>query len=130
MKNRLPALIALLITLVIGVLSRSVITGFVLFDKYLGDVLYTVAIFWVLRVVWLTQPIRRTAALSFGLSVLVEIFQLTGIPLVMRESASVALRVLSIALGTEFSGWDVLAYGVGALGCHLAAHIIRANAEV
>ena len=45
---RLRAAVALLVTIILGVISRTVVTGFVLFDKYLGDVLYTAAIFWLI----------------------------------------------------------------------------------
>ena len=114
---RLRAAVALLVTIILGVISRTVVTGFVLFDKYLGDVLYTAAIFWLIWLIWPKYSARRVALLSFGLSLVIEIFQLTGIPLAMRESSSVFLRIVSIALGSEFSLWDVLAYGVGALIC-------------
>ncbi len=129
-KNRKQPLVVLLITLVVGVLSRTVVTGFGLFDKYLGDALYTAAIFWLLRVMWPTWAIKRVMWLSFGLSLAVELFQITGIPLAMRDSGSMFLRVLSIALGTEFSLWDVLAYGVGVLGCTLIANIKSDSASM
>ena len=95
------------------------VTGFIAFDKYLGDALYTAAIFWVLRLLGPTRRAVWTGWLSFGISLLIELFQITGIPLAMRNSGSIWLQVMSIALGTEFSPWDILAYGVGAVGCML-----------
>ena len=95
---RLRAAVALLVTIILGVISRTVVTGFVLFDKYLGDVLYTAAIFWLIWLIWPKYSARRVALLSFGLSLVIEIFQLTGIPLAMRESPSFFLRIVSIAL--------------------------------
>lgn len=119
-------LLLLLVTLVIGVLSRTFVTGSILLDKYLGDALYTAAIFWVL---WLIRPTAAStwlAAISFGISLLVEVFQLSGVPLAMRDSGQEFLRVLSIVLGTEFSLLDILAYGVGALVCAvIAARMLR-----
>ncbi len=109
--------LALALTLAAGVLSRIVETGFVPFDKYLGDALYTAAIFWVLRLLAPRQLAVRTALISFALSLAVEFFQLTGIPLALRDSPALALRVLSLALGTVFSGWDIAAYAVGAMLC-------------
>ncbi len=125
MTVRAQSAFALAFTLALGVLSRVIETGYVLFDKYLGDALYTAAIFWVLRLLTPRQSAARTALISFTLSVAVEVFQLTGIPLALRDSPSLALRVLSVALGSIFSWRDVAAYAVGALLCGVAQARVR-----
>ena len=120
---RTQSALALALTLALGVLSRVIETGFNVFDKYLGDALYTAAIFWLLRLLAPQQTPARMALISFALSLAVEIFQLTGIPLALRDSPALALRIVSVALGTMFSGWDILAYAVGALLCGVIARV-------
>ncbi len=98
-----------------GVLSRFVSTGFVVVDKYLGDALYAAMVFMLLLVL---APIRArsTAALVAAvIMVLIEAFQLTGIPLQLRGSDHALLRLLAVLLGTTFNGWDIVSYGVGIL---------------
>lgn len=98
-----------------GILSRVVSTGFVVFDHYLGDALYAAMIFMLLLVL---APIcaRSTAALvALVIVVLFEAFQLTGIPLQLRGSDHILLRLLAVLLGTTFNGWDIVSYGVGIL---------------
>lgn len=116
---------ALFITVGLGIVSRIVVTGFVLFDKYLGDALYTAAIFWVLLLMWPRQAHWRVAAWSFGVSLAVECFQMTGWPQQMRESSSALLRIVSIVLGTEFSLRDIVAYAIGAMSCIAASSLRR-----
>jgi len=121
---RVFAASALFVTFVLGIVSRLVVTGFVLFDKYLGDALYTAAIYWVLLLIWPRRTHWRVAAWSFSISLAVEFFQITGWPQQMRESSSLLLRITSIVLGTEFSLRDIVAYAVGALGC-VATSLLR-----
>ena len=45
--------------------------------------------------------------------VVIEVLQLTGIPLAMRQSANKIAYYISIALGTKFSLSDIVAYVVG-----------------
>ncbi len=54
----------------------------------------------------LTRP-SRLGACALGISIAVEVFQLTGIPGKMP-------RVLQIALGTSFEWHDIACYIVGA----------------
>lgn len=98
-----------------GILSRLVSTGFVVIDHYLGDALYAAMVFMLLLVL---APIRArsTAALvALVIVVLIEAFQLTGIPLQLRGSDHALLRLLAVLLGTTFNGWDIVSYGVGIL---------------
>lgn len=105
--------LAILFVIGVGIASRMLHTGFPLFDKYLGDALYAVMLYLFLR---LASPsarlgIHRVAALLLVLAI--ECFQLTGLPLAWQSSDSVVLQALSIAVGTHFSAWDILAYVVG-----------------
>lgn len=90
----------------VGLLSRRVPLGNVLWDKYMGDVLYAAMVCSILGRYW-------AAALVM---VVIECFQLTGIPAGLLTNDWWALRMLARLLGTTFSFLDLAAYGVGIAG--------------
>ena len=55
----------------LGILSRMVPTGFMLFDKCLGDVLYAVMIYAILRLWWAS---RQAAVWGSAIMFAVELF--------------------------------------------------------
>ena len=99
----------------LGIASRSIHTGWILFDKYLGDALYAAMVYGLLSLVWQTGPLRK-AALAMLIMTTLELFQLTMIPAHMLASANKAKQIFARLLGTEFSFRDLLVYGVGILG--------------
>ena len=110
---------ALIVVITTGVLSRAFQTGNLAFDKYLGDSLYAVMIYLLLRI---SNPSTKPIAHFWAACIIVgaiETFQLTGIPLSMRESENAIAKLISIALGTKFGIWDLFAYLVGLIGIHL-----------
>ena len=93
-----------------GILSRVVHTGLVIFDKYLGDALYAAMVYAILRLLW------RAAAVAVPTMVVmtvIELFQLTMIPARLLASEHFVVRICARLMGTEFSLLDLLAYGVG-----------------
>lgn len=98
-----------------GILSRLVSTGFVVFDHYLGDALYAAMVFVLLLLFAPMRPRSTTALVAVVIVVLIEAFQLTGIPLQLRGSDHILLRLLAVVLGTTFNGWDIVSYAVGIL---------------
>src|SRR5882762_1899875 len=79
LTSRMSWVFCIIGIIAIGILSRVVHTGLVVFDKYLGDALYAAMIYVILRLLW------RAAALAVAVSTmavmtLVELFQLTMIP--------------------------------------------------
>jgi hypothetical protein len=51
----------------------------------------------------------------------IETFQLTNIPAQLSQSESLTIRLFTyVVLGSRFSGWDLLAYGIGIIGIALA----------
>lgn len=93
-----------------GLLSRLAHTGFLLFDKYLGDALYAAMVYVLFR---LTGRIAHAAVLSAVAMTAIELFQLTRIPAGMLRSEHLAVRASARLLGTEFSILDLVAYAVG-----------------
>src|SRR5216684_1379461 len=85
-----------------GILSRSVHTGLVVFDKYLGDALYAALVYAILRLAWRTSAVR-VAAFAMVVMTIIELFQLTGIPAHMLASQHVIARICARLMGTQFS---------------------------
>lgn len=94
----------------LGIFSRAVHTGSVIFDKYLGDALYAVMIYAILR---LTGMRTAVAVPAMAVMTALEFFQLTMIPARMLASPHLFTRICARLLGTEFSLRDLLAYAVG-----------------
>ena len=86
----------------LGVVSRVLPVGFVLWDKYLGDALYAAMVYCILRWIWEAPP-RKLAQASMVVMTAIEAFQLTGL----------ASGLVGRVLGTHFSWLDLLAYAVG-----------------
>jgi hypothetical protein len=93
-----------------GLLSRAVHTGFILFDKYLGDALYAAMVYVLFR---LTRGVTRIALWTAVTMAAIELFQLTRIPAGMLRSPYLPVRLFARLLGTEFSLLDLLAYAAG-----------------
>ena len=107
-------LITLILVAGLGIVSRLFPTGSILWDKYLGDMVYAAVFYLGLSLIW---PRGTLAAKSFWTVVYVvtiESFQLTPIPARLGHSDSRAVRLFAyVVLGSRFSGWDLVAYGVG-----------------
>ena len=110
MRSRQSWAICIVGIIGLGVLSRVVHTGWAVFDKYLGDGLYAMMIYGILRL------LRRAAASAVCAAVVmtaIELFQLTMIPAQMLASEHWMTRICARLMGVEFSFLDLLAYGVG-----------------
>ena len=96
----------------IGILSRVIHTGFVVFDKYLGDALYAAMVYVILRLLWRATAVVVAVATLIVMTV-IELFQLTMVPAHMLASEHLIVRISAMLIGTEFSFLDLFAYGVG-----------------
>ena len=88
-------------------------TGFMLFDKYLGDLLYAAMIYAFLRLWWTS---RAAAVCAMAVMIVIELFQLTLIAAHMMKSEHLIVRIIARLMGTHFSYLDLLSYLV-AIGC-------------
>jgi hypothetical protein len=104
-------LILLAAIIVAGILSRVIRTGWIVFDKYLGDALYAAMVYAILRV--FGRP--KAAWTAMAVMTVIEVFQLTMIPAHLLASPHWAVRMAARLMGTEFSFLDLAAYGVGIL---------------
>ena len=113
LRSRMSWVFCIIGIIAIGILSRVVHTGLVVFDKYLGDALYATMVYGILRLLW-----RATTSAVCAMLVMtaIELFQLTMIPAHMLASEHLMTRICARLMGVEFSFLDLLAYVVG-IGC-------------
>ena len=105
----------------VGIVSRTIHVGSLLWDKYLGDVVYAAFFYLLLSLAWREGTITMKALLTAAYVVAIEVFQLTQIPAHLSHSANLFIRLFAyIVLGSAFSWWDMLAYGIGIVGISLA----------
>ena len=110
-------LITLGLVVLLGLTSRLVPVGNLLWDKYLGDVVYAAAFYLGLSLVWFRGSLQAKVILTAVFVVAIETFQLTPIPAQLGQSDHLAIKLFAyLVLGSRFSGWDLLAYGVGIAG--------------
>lgn len=117
--KRTHAAIGAACTVALGLVSRRVHLGVHLWDKALGDALYAVVVYFLVGFVRPTWKPVKLGAWAFGLSFLVELFQLTGLP---RRAPWLLRR----ALGDTFSWTEVFYYAVGAVTIALAHQMTKA----
>ena len=104
----------------LGVLSRLFSIGYALYDKSLGDVLYAVAAYFALSLLYRLRP-GAAAPLALVACLAVECFKLTGLP--ARWSNLSAVRWL---LGTSFAWHNLVCYAAGvALAAVVDALLLR-----
>ena len=99
----------------VGIASRTVHTGSIIVDKYLGDALYAAMVYVLITLVWRAST-WRIALASMMIMTIIEVSQLTMIPAHLLASDRLAVRILARLLGTEFAFRDLLAYAVGIAG--------------
>lgn len=109
-RRRLAGLLALVVTVVAGLLVHRVLPSATATD-IAGDALYTVAVYAGLVVLFPALSPRVVAMIAGGWSVAVELFQATGIPLELARR----FPPIALVLGTGFNARDLVVYVIAAL---------------
>jgi hypothetical protein len=104
-------LLALALTVALGLLSRLCPVGWPPYDHSLGDVLYAVAAYLGLAMLLPRLRPARRAAVALGFCLAIEAFQATGVP--ARYDHLLLVRWL---IGTTFSWHEVACYVLGVAG--------------
>jgi len=102
-----------LIIVIAGVASRVFHSGFALIDHDLGEALYAALAYILLGIVWPKLLPARKALITTAAMVVIEAFQLTGVPARFAASGNSVLKLLAVVLGTTWSWRDLLGYAVG-----------------
>jgi hypothetical protein len=100
--------VALAVTVALGIVSRRWPVGWWPYDKSLGDVLYAVAAYLALALLLPRRGPVVVAPLALTVCLAVETFQATGIP-----ARHAHLGVVRWVLGTTFAWHDIGCYVVG-----------------
>ena len=98
-----------------GIISRIVHTGWIVFDKYLGDALYAAMAYTLLSCFARDRTAWWKALLAMLAMTAIELFQLTMFPAQLAASPNLLVRIVARLLGTQFSFLDLFAYGIGIL---------------
>ena len=120
LKSRMSWILCLAGIIAVGILSRVVHTGLLVFDKYLGDALYAAMVYAILRLFWRAAARARVAVSAMAIMTVIELFQLTMIPAHLLVNEHVMVRICARLMGTEFSFLDLLTYAVGIACIYLA----------
>jgi hypothetical protein len=104
----LRLLLALAVTVALGLASRLHPVGWFVWDRVLGEVLYAVAAYLALAVLLFRQPPPFIAAIAFLCCLAVELFKLTGIPAENRH-----VFLVRWFLGMTFSAVNLGYYFIG-----------------
>jgi hypothetical protein len=100
---------AAVLTLAAGLGCRAVFSGWV--SKYGGVALWATLVYFLVLWVRPQLAVGRAALLCLGISVAVELFQLTPVPRALYELHA----GFALVFGTTFHAWDLPAYAAGAL---------------
>lgn len=111
-RRRIPILVALVLTLAIGIASRKTVTPMPYWLKEVGDVLWTMALYWTIAFLRPAWSWRVIAPLALGLAWISELSQLSDAAL-LRAGREVP--VMKMLLGRGFSWIDMAMYPIGAV---------------
>ena len=103
-------LLAMAVTVALGLASRLHPVGWYVYDRALGEILYAVAAYLAWAMLLHRQPPRFVAALAFASCVAVEVFKLTGVP-----AANQDVWFVRWFLGMTFAWLNIGYYALGVL---------------
>jgi hypothetical protein len=110
-ESRLRLAVLLFLTLILGIVTRKLHLGVMLWDKSAGDVLYAVAVYFAIAMIFPQSSRLAVALLAMTACVCIELFQLTGIPLALYRTRYG--HWAHWILGSTFAWHDVFCYAVG-----------------
>jgi len=105
-KPRLTYFILIILTIILGLLSRH-IAGVPLF---IGDILWATMVYWIMRFLFITKSIQFSVIASLLFSYAIEFSQLYQAPWINNIRHTV---IGGLVLGETFSWGDMLSYTVG-----------------
>jgi hypothetical protein len=115
-------LLAMAITVALGLASRLYRVGWLFWDRVLGEVLYAVAAYLAVAVCLYRKPPLFIASIAFACCLGIELFKLTGIP---AENQDVFL--VRWFLGMTFSVVNLAYYLIGVVLIALADGATRGS---
>jgi hypothetical protein len=121
------AAVALLVTIAVGMASRKLVAPIPYWLKEVGDVLWAVAAYWAIALIWPRGRWQGIAAIALAAAWASELSQLSDAPWL---AAGRKMPILKMLLGSGFSWVDMGMYVVGvALAVLLDRTFFHAGAE-
>jgi len=111
-KPRWPYLLALVLTLILGLLSRSALNPSVFLLEHAGDALWALAVYWGFAVLFPAGSITRLAFCALSFAFVVEFSQLFQTPFLLELRSN---KLGALVLGHGFLWEDLVRYTVGVL---------------
>jgi hypothetical protein len=108
MARMLRLILAMTVTVALGLASRLYPTGHFVWDHDVGEVLYGTAAYLAWAMILLRRPPTLVAAIAFASCVAVEFFKLTGFPAENQD-----LFLVRWFLGMTFSAINLIYYFLG-----------------
>lgn len=102
-----PRLGFLCLTIALGLASRAHRFGSIYADKYPGDILYAIASYLLVSILFRRKP-SQSGALAAAYCILIELFKFTGIP-----KSNSRLLIVRLVFGTTPAWQNVVCYAVG-----------------
>jgi hypothetical protein len=110
----LRLLLAMAVTVALGLASRLYPVGWFFWDRILGEVLYAVAAYILWAMILFRKPPWLIAVMAFGSCLAVELFKLTGIPAENQDVFLVrwflGMNFDAVNLGYYFTGAALTAF--------------------
>lgn len=121
-KKRIKCIMLVFITIISGIVSRKI--SFI--PLYIGDTLYAVMMYFIIRTIFLNSSIKIVSALGLLLCYLIEFSQLYKAPWINNIRSTLLGRLV---LGQGFLVSDIIAYTVGILSVMLCELLIQGRKE-
>ncbi len=115
-RNKRIVILQIVLIIFVGLLSRIVQLNIIVWDKYLGDMLYVVMFYYIFKL--FVDGHKQRLLLAILLMIIFELIQLTGFTAYLLNTESFALQLLASLIGTEFSFIDIGVYLIGLILVH------------
>lgn len=103
-QYRIGSMLLLITAAALGLLSRALPLGTIVWDKYLGDVVYAVVFYLSLCLIIGRGFLLPKICVTTLYVTCIELFQLTPIPLQLNQSSDGVVKVFAyVVLGSTFS---------------------------
>jgi len=106
MKPRLTYFILIILTIILGLMSRHIAD----IPLFIGDILWATMVYWIMRFLFITKSIQFSVIASLLFSYAIEFSQLYQAPWINNIRHTV---IGGLVLGETFSWGDMLSYTVG-----------------
>ncbi|MEQ8473596.1 MAG: DUF2809 domain-containing protein [Marinoscillum sp.] len=126
-RQRIIYFILVVVTIITGLLSRKFSNAFPdLINLVLGDALYALMVYWMVRLVAPSLPLAPSALIALSFCFTIELSQLYQADWINQIRAT---RMGSLILGRGFLWSDLLAYTIGVISGLVAENLAKSPTQ-